>query len=110
MMAYGPGCGTEGRDVSRMEDVVQAMRLSPWTDALVRLRMTDPERRAKAASDLGRLIDWPATPPGRRDSRRRRGRRLPAAPGRLALHGLPGAEPLLGVGVKVAKLWKGTPS
>ena len=40
----------------------------------------------------------PALPAGRRDPRRRRCGRLPAA-GRLALPGLPGAEPVLGVGV-----------
>jgi hypothetical protein len=97
MMAYGPGCGTEGRDVSSMENVVQAMPLSPCMDALVRLGMTDPERRAKAASDLGRPIAWPAASPGRRDPRRRRGRHLPAAR-RLALPGRLGGEPVLGVG------------
>ena len=46
------------RSVSSMEDAVQAMRLSPWTDWLVRWGMKDPEWRTKAESSLGRPIDW----------------------------------------------------
>ena len=46
------------RSVSSMEDAVQAMRLSPWTDWLIRLGMKDPEWRTKAETSLGRPIDW----------------------------------------------------
>jgi hypothetical protein len=46
------------RSVSNMEDAIQAMRLSPWTDWLIRWGMKDQEWRTKAESSLGRPIDW----------------------------------------------------
>jgi hypothetical protein len=44
--------------LSSMEEVVQLMRSSPFTDMLLRAGLKDPEWRAKAESTLGRAIDW----------------------------------------------------
>ena len=78
--------------------------LADEADLRLRFDVLDEDQAARAPPLLDHPRpggERPALPPGGRDPRRRRGGRLPAAR-RLALPGLPGPEPVLGVGVNEA--------